>query len=330
VPTGTWGWVAFDAAQVIADQWGDEVDLAQIDAISIWGWGETRLADFTLLGETHGVYSAFGQSLASAQTGDVLSPMAQAAAWARPDSGTALGWQSKLFDAELGLHFNHARWYSPRLGRFTQASPLGGTFEHLYGYGGNSPYGAVDVNGLWSLWNPFTWGDPNPVGQGLWYSINPFSDANRDTFYEIGRELPFIGSIIRVREGDCLGAGIDLILDLFGVRIFKRGADLIGDGWSLFRRSRAGVMHHRIPRQVIGQAPEDLRPLLRGRRGSPNRVHVNERAHRQAHGNSRGPGHYNRQFTDTVNRFRSMHGSFPNAEQYNRIADRLMDHHGLR
>jgi RHS repeat-associated protein len=140
--------VAFDAAQVVADQWGSEVDLAEIDAISIWGWGERRFADFTLLGETHGVYTAFGQSLASAQTGDVLSPMAQAAAWARPDTGTAIGWQSKAFDAELGLHFNHARWYSPRLGRFTQASPLGGTFEHLYGYGGNSPYNLTDINGL--------------------------------------------------------------------------------------------------------------------------------------------------------------------------------------
>jgi hypothetical protein len=39
---------------------------------------------------------------------------------------------------------------------------------------------AADVDGLRGLWNPATWLDPNPTGEGFWYTVSPFSDANRD------------------------------------------------------------------------------------------------------------------------------------------------------
>lgn len=79
MPTGTWGFVAFDVGAVIEALYGDTVELAQIDVISIWGWGKTQLADFALLGETHAAYSAWGESLASPLTGDIPSPLARAA-----------------------------------------------------------------------------------------------------------------------------------------------------------------------------------------------------------------------------------------------------------
>jgi RHS repeat-associated protein len=100
------------------------------------------------LGTSHASYTAWGESLASALTGDLLSPLAQSAAWMRAGAAAPIGWQSKALDPALGLHFNHARFYSAGLGRFTQASPLGADFEHLYGYGLNSSFGFTDINGL--------------------------------------------------------------------------------------------------------------------------------------------------------------------------------------
>jgi RHS repeat-associated protein len=148
IPAGVWGHAAFDAAEVIREQYGESVDLAEIDAISVWGYGKTEIADLALLGTTHAAYTAWGESLASAQTGDLLSPLAQAAAWLRAGETSPIGWQSKALDPALGLHFNHARFYSAGLGRFTQASPLGADFEHLYGYGLNSPLGFTDIDGF--------------------------------------------------------------------------------------------------------------------------------------------------------------------------------------
>jgi len=149
IPTGTWGHAAFDAGEVIRAQYGDSVDLAQIDGISVFGYGKTEIADFALLGTSHASYTAWGESLASALTGDLLSPLAQSAAWMRAGAAAPIGWQSKALDPALGLYFNHARLYSAGMGRFTQASPLGAAFEHLYGYGLNSPFGFTDVNGLY-------------------------------------------------------------------------------------------------------------------------------------------------------------------------------------
>ena len=52
------------------------------------------------------------------------------------------------FDAELGLHYNHFRYYDPCLGRYLQSDPLGiaGGFN-IYAYCSN-PLFQVDVHGL--------------------------------------------------------------------------------------------------------------------------------------------------------------------------------------
>jgi RHS repeat-associated protein len=165
VPVGEWGAVAFDARAVVAAAYpSGNVQLASLDGVAIWGWGETRLAEFALLGASHAAYSAWGESLASPRTGDVLSPLSQAAAWERPGAGSLLGWQSKLLDPQLGLDFNQARWYAPALGRFTQESPLGRAYEQPYGYAGNSPHEFYDGDGL--SMSPMYWDAGGGSGRG--------------------------------------------------------------------------------------------------------------------------------------------------------------------
>lgn len=52
------------------------------------------------------------------------------------------------FDAELGLHYNRFRYYSPELGRYIQSDPWGISGGHnLYAYLGN-PLCSADVRGL--------------------------------------------------------------------------------------------------------------------------------------------------------------------------------------
>jgi RHS repeat-associated protein len=54
-------------------------------------------------------------------------------------------------NAEVGLVYMHARYYSPQLGRFISADPrtiLGGGGENAYAYANGSPYRFTDPTGL--------------------------------------------------------------------------------------------------------------------------------------------------------------------------------------
>jgi hypothetical protein len=44
---------------------------------------------------------------------------------------------------------------------------------NLYEYVGGDPVNYVDVNGLWSIYAPWTWGDPTPAGHSPWSWNNP-------------------------------------------------------------------------------------------------------------------------------------------------------------
>jgi RHS repeat-associated protein len=64
------------------------------------------------------------------------------------------------YDATTGQYYDHARNYSPALGRFNARDPVGFTTRdpNLYRYVGNSPMNAVDPTGLdalgwYSFWN---------------------------------------------------------------------------------------------------------------------------------------------------------------------------------
>ncbi len=60
-----------------------------------------------------------------------------------------LRWPGHYFDAELGLHYNRFRTYSPETGRYLEPDPFGrgGGLENVYQYSVN-PLRVVDLRGL--------------------------------------------------------------------------------------------------------------------------------------------------------------------------------------
>lgn len=63
-------------------------------------------------------------------------------------------WNERLFtgreyDEEVGLYYNRARYYNPKLGRFISQDPIGQLDDvNLYAYVGNNPVNATDPSGL--------------------------------------------------------------------------------------------------------------------------------------------------------------------------------------
>ena len=69
-------------------------------------------------------------------------------------SATALGrfgYTGQIYIPELGVYHYKARAYSPTLGRFMQADPIGGADDlNLYAYVGGDPVNLSDPSGLFA------------------------------------------------------------------------------------------------------------------------------------------------------------------------------------
>jgi len=64
-------------------------------------------------------------------------------------TGTTHGYTGQRFDSETGLYYYKMRHYSPKLGRFLQADPIGyGGGANLYAYTSNNPLRSSDTLGL--------------------------------------------------------------------------------------------------------------------------------------------------------------------------------------
>jgi len=85
-------------------------------------------------------------------------------------TGNTFRYSGRRLDAETGLYYYRARYYSPKIGRFLQNDPIGYTGGiNLYAYVGNDPLNLTDPSGLMAdqvgsdLWNQTL----KPIGQEI-------------------------------------------------------------------------------------------------------------------------------------------------------------------
>jgi len=78
-----------------------------------------------------------------------IAPYGMAQVVEGQDFHQPMRWPGHYYDAELGLHYNRFRTYSPELGRYYEPDPLGrgGGIENVYAYTQN-PLFRVDTHGL--------------------------------------------------------------------------------------------------------------------------------------------------------------------------------------
>ena len=160
----------------------------------------------------------------------------------------------------------------------------------------------------------FQGGDTNLYGYVLGDPVNWIDPSGLiiDTIADVGFIAMDINALIR-------GCGSFAAL----------GADL-GATFVPFVPAVAGVtarqMHHSVPREILKQLPPDVanNPIVRGKRGRPNRWPVPTDKHRDIHRGA-GGGDYNEAFKDALENL----GREPTAEDVDRIRNEIAESFGI-
>jgi RHS repeat-associated protein len=111
-------------------------------------------------------------------------------AWSASLTGSGFRFTGRRLDAETGLYYYRARYYSPTLGRFLQPDPIGyAGGANLYAYVDNDPFNRVDPMGT----DPQQPGGGEPGGGGPSPPEPPsWWDAIRNAYHDF-----FSGEIFR-------------------------------------------------------------------------------------------------------------------------------------
>ena len=157
-----------------------------------------------------------------------------------------IGYTGQMWEPSLGQYFFAMRYYSPGVGRWMVAEPLGIDGPNLYHYGFANPVVTMDIGGLWTFnigggyvlaggitigWNggQFSWSVQGGMGAGLWSGLDPTDQGPNPAAFGGGSFDFGIGGNIGAGVG-VLGVGASHTTSgsIGSSGIYTQGADSLG------------------------------------------------------------------------------------------------------
>ncbi|HET8700956.1 MAG TPA: RHS repeat-associated core domain-containing protein, partial [Nitrococcus sp.] len=190
--------------QTIADYDGAGLD-EPIVTITVNGASSTKAYNHQ---DGHGSVVALSDGATGAVT-DIYAygPYGESASLA----GNAFRFTGRRLDAESGLYYYRARYYSPSLGRFLQTDPIGTTGGiNLYAYVNDDPLNLTDPSGLLF----------KQMGRGAWHVISdPHAVLTGASFCPsvCGSAFSALDALVYYAQGDNTNGGIALAAAAIGV-----------------------------------------------------------------------------------------------------------------